>query len=179
MVLAVQFGMTPHGLARRINVSLQEATELLRTHRQIFRRYWTWSDETVRRARWTGSIESIYGWHLAVGNELEDNTLRNFKVQSAGAEILRLAHLLLWEAGVEVLSPVHDVFLIQSRRADLEDVKQVTQRAMEKAGEYVLGGHKLRTEVLTLRYPDRLLDKRGQGMWDLVQAIQKRLRAST
>jgi DNA polymerase I len=140
MVPAVQFGMKPHGLARRINVSLQEAAHLLKTHRQIFRRYWAWSDETVRRARWSGSIESVYGWRLMVGNETEENELRNYKVQSAGAEILRIRHLLLWEAGIEVLSPVHDVFLIQSRRSDLEDVKRVTQRAMEKAGEYVLGG---------------------------------------
>jgi DNA polymerase I-like protein with 3'-5' exonuclease and polymerase domains len=179
MVLAVQFGMTPHGLARRINVSLREAAELLKTHRQIFRRYWAWSDETVLRARWSGWIESVYGWRLTVGNDIEDTALRNFKIQSAGAEILRIAHLLLWEAGIEVLSPVHDAFLIQSRRADLEDVKRETQRAMEKASAYVLNGHKLRTEILTLAYPDRLLDKRGQAMWKLVQAIQNRLRIAT
>jgi DNA polymerase I-like protein with 3'-5' exonuclease and polymerase domains len=105
MVLAVQFGMTSYGLARRINVTLQEATELLRTHRQIFHRYWAWSDATVCRARWSGAIESVYGWRLAVTNEVEDNTLRNFKVQSAGAEILRIAHLFLWEAGIVSIVP--------------------------------------------------------------------------
>jgi DNA polymerase I-like protein with 3'-5' exonuclease and polymerase domains len=178
MVLAVQFGMTPHGLARRINVPLREAAELLKTHRQIFRKYWAWSDETVRQARWAGTIESIYHWQLAVSKEVEDNALRNFKVQSAGAEILRIANLLLWEAGIEVLSPVHDAFLIQSRRADLEDAAETARRAMEKAGKYVLGGHKLRTEMRILRYPERLLDKRGQVMWDLVQAIQNRLRVA-
>jgi hypothetical protein len=178
MVLAVQYGMTPHGLARRINTSLPQATELLKTHRQIFRKYWAWSDDTVRQARWTGQIESGYHWRFKVKKEVTDNSLRNFKVQSAGADILRIANLLLWEAGVEVLSPVHDAFLIQSKRADLEDVKRVTQHAMEKASEYVLRGHKLRTEMLTLRYPDRLLDERGQAMWNLVQAIQKRLRSA-
>jgi hypothetical protein len=178
MVLAVQFGMTAHGLARRLGISLQEATELLKAHRRIFHRYWAWSDESVLQARWTGAIESLYGWRLKVTKEIEDNSLRNYKIQSAGAEILRIAHLLLWEAGIEVLSPVHDAFLIQSRRVDLEDVKREAQRAMRKAGEYVLSGHGLRMEIQTLTYPDRLLDKRGQVMWDLVQTIQNRLRAA-
>jgi DNA polymerase I len=150
MVLATQFGQTPHGLAPRINVTLHEAAALLKTHRRTFHRYWAWSDETVRQARWSGFVESVYGWRLTVGSDTEDNTLRNYKVQSAGAEILRIAHLLLWEAGIEVLSPVHDAFLVQSKRTDLEDVKRMTQLAMEKAGEYVLSGHKLRTEIQVL-----------------------------
>jgi hypothetical protein len=74
-----------------------------------------------------------------------------------------------------VCAPVHDAFLIECAERDLQDVVPEVQRQMERASEYVLDGHRLRTEARLLRYPDRLLETRGQAMWDRIMAIAARL----
>jgi hypothetical protein len=174
-MLAVQYGMTSHTLAIRLGVSHHRAEDLLATHRRVFRKFWEWSDEQVRSAYWTDAIETSYGWKLAVNSRTKERTLRNFRIQGDGAEILRLASIFLWEQGVRVCAPVHDAFLIECAERDLQDVVPEVQRQMERASEYVLDGHRLRTEARLLRYPDRLLEPRGQGMWDRIMAIAARL----
>jgi DNA polymerase I len=175
LMLATQFGMSSWGLARRLEVSQRRAEALLEAHRRVFHKFWRWSDETVSVARWRGKIETVFGWQMAVDDETPENTLRNFPVQGAGAEVLRYAHLLLWQNNVRVVAPVHDAFLIRSNASELEDVVNVTRRCMERASESVLSGHRLRTEMLVIHQSERLLGARGRVMWDLIQAIKNRL----
>lgn len=178
LTLATSYGMSAWGLADRLGVTQKRAAQLLAAHRQVFHRFWAWSDETVRMARWTRKLETRYGWRLAVTKKTGENTLRNWRVQTAGAEVLRIANVLLWERGIETCAPVHDAFLLQSRRLDLEDVVKEVRRCLEKASEYVLDGHIIRTEMRILRNSDRLSEPRGQVIWDLVQTIKERLRAA-
>jgi hypothetical protein len=175
LALATQYGMTEYGLAARTGWTRDRAAEMLAGHRRAFKTLWEWSDQTVSMARWRKWIETPHGWRLHVKEETEERMLRNFKIQGAAADVLRLAGLLLWENGTEVCCPVHDAVLIRTRRADLEDRMRDVRRCMEKASEYILSGHKLRVEMRPLRYPDRLLDSRGESMWNLVQTIINRL----
>jgi hypothetical protein len=174
LMLAVQYGMAARTLAARLGVSRNQAENLLAAHRRVFRKFWEWSDEQVRSAYWTGKIETSYGWKLAVSPRTKERTIRNFRVQGDGAEILRLASLFLWENGVRVCAPIHDAFLVECNEGDLEDVVHEAQRQMERASELVLDGYRLRTEPRLLRYPDRLHEPRGQGMWDRIMAIAAR-----
>ena len=114
-------------------------------------------------------------WRLAVNRKTGERTLRNFKVQSAGADVLRLANVLLHENGIQVCCPVHDAFLVECAESDLEDVEHAVRHQMERASELVLEGFRLRVEVKPLRYPDRLQESRGQVMWDRVTSIVARL----
>jgi hypothetical protein len=175
LMLALQYGMKSRGLAARLGVSHHHAEDLLAAHRRVFRKFWEWSDEQVRSGYWTGALETFYGWRLAVSSRTKEGTIRNFRVQGDGAEILRLANIFLWERGVRVCAPVHDAVLVECADADLQDVVREVQRQMERASEYVLDGHRLRTEARLLRYPDRLLEPRGQAMWDRIIAILDRL----
>jgi DNA polymerase I-like protein with 3'-5' exonuclease and polymerase domains len=175
LALATQYGMTEYGLAERTGWTRDQAREMLAAHRRRFKRLWEWSDNAVSMARWRGWIETVHGWRLHVKEETKERELRNFKIQGTGADILRLANLLLWENGLEVCCPVHDAFLVESGCADLEDRMRELRRCMERASEYILGGHRLSVEIKPLRYPDRLLDDRGQVMWNLVQAMISRL----
>jgi hypothetical protein len=175
LMLAVQYGMTSRTLAVRLGVSHHRAEDLLAVHRRVFRNFWQWSDEQVQSAYWTDAIETCYGWRLTVSPKTKERTIRNFRVQGDGAEILRLASLFLWERGVRVCAPVHDAFLVESAEQDVEDVVRETKLQMERASEYVLDGHRLRTEARVLRHPDRLVEPRGQEMWDRITAIAARL----
>lgn len=174
LLLATQYGMSAYGLATRLGVSRARAGALLATHREIFNKFWGWSDRTVRRARWERHLATTYAWRLAVSKATAENTLRNFEVQGTGAEILRRANLFLWEAGVRVCAPVHDAFLIECKSDVLEDVALETRRCLESASVDVLKGHRLRTELRILQCPERLLESRGQAMWDLVRAKKTR-----
>jgi hypothetical protein len=42
---------------------------------------------------------------------------------------------------------------------------------MEEASRVVLGGFKLRTESVTVRYPDRYMDERGRQFWNVVMSL--------
>ncbi len=174
-MLAVQYGMTARTLAARLGVSHHRAEDLLTAHRRVFRRFWEWSDEQVRAGYWTGAIETFYGWRLAVSSRTKERTIRNFRVQGDGAEILRLASIFLWERGVRVCAPVHDAVLVESAEGDLEEVVREAQRQMERASEHVLDGRRLRTEARLLRYPDRLLEPRGQAIWERIMTILNHL----
>ena len=59
--LAVQYGMGEQGLARRLNVPLYEAKELLKKHKSVFQRFWTWSDGAVDFACLLNRIYTVFG----------------------------------------------------------------------------------------------------------------------
>ncbi len=96
-------------------------------------------------------------------------------MQGNGAEMLRLACCLAVERGIHVCAPVHDALLIQAPLDELDDAVAATQQAMAEASAAVLTGFRLRSDVKTVRYPDRYVDERGAKMWDTVQRILKRL----
>ena len=76
---------------------------------------------------------------------------------------------------MKVCAPVHDALLIEAPKEDLDNAIFHTQRAMEEAGEYVLGGFKLRSDVKAIIHPDRYADERGVDMWELVWEIINQL----
>jgi DNA polymerase I len=60
--LAVAYGMEAEALARRISQPPIVARDLLRTHRETYRRFWAWSDAAVDTAMLAGSLETVFGW---------------------------------------------------------------------------------------------------------------------
>ena len=116
-VLAVQYGMEEQSLAQRIGQPPIVARDLLRAHRETYRPFWKWSDAAVDTAMLTGSLHTVFGWHVHVGENVNPRSLRNFPMQSNGSELMRLAACLATERGIEVCAPVHDAFLIVNNDA--------------------------------------------------------------
>jgi DNA polymerase-1 len=172
-VLAVQYGMEAESLADRIGQPPIVARDLLRSHHEVFRPFWRWSDAAVDQAMLHGSIHTVFGWHIHVGENPNPRSLRNFPVQANGAEMLRIACCLATERGVEVCAPVHDAVLICAPLERLEADIASTQAAMAEASRAVLVGFELRTDVSTTRYPDHYMDPRGAVMWDRVTKLLK------
>jgi hypothetical protein len=113
----------------------------------------------------------VFGWSVHATGDVNPRFLRNFLVQGNGAELLRLACCLMTERGIKVCAPVHDAVLIEAPLAELDDAVAAAQAAMEEASEIVLGGFRLRSDVKTVRFPDRYRDSRGEKTWDEVQRI--------
>ena len=119
-----------------------------------------------------GYMSTVFGWHLHVTSGTRPTALRNFPMQSHGAEMLRIACCLATERGVSVAAPVHDALLIEAPIDLIDDAVAMTRSAMAEAAAAVLGsGVRIKTDVDIVRYPDRYSDPRGKVMWDRVMAL--------
>lgn len=170
-VLATQYGMEAESLAARIGQPPIVARDLLRMHRETYSRFWAWSDAALDHAMLRGSLHTVFGWHVHVGQISNPRSLRNFPMQANGAEMLRLACCLAVERGVEICAPVHDAVLICAPEQGLGADVETMRAAMAEASRIVLGGFELGTDVEITRWPDRYMDKRGSVMWERVMGL--------
>jgi DNA polymerase family A len=108
VVLGVNYGMGPEALAISLGVTPAEARELLRLHRETYRRFWSWSDDIVTSALLRNEMQTVFGWRRQIGPGVNARSLMNFPMQANGAEMMRIAAIAATEAGIEVCAPVHD-----------------------------------------------------------------------
>jgi DNA polymerase I-like protein with 3'-5' exonuclease and polymerase domains len=168
--LGVLYGIGADRLALQLGIRNSAAKALLDDHRRSFPRFWEWSADVETRALLDGVQRSVFGWLRHVKPPLKPMSLRNFPVQSAGAEMLRLACCSVTEAGISVCAPIHDALLIEAPIGELADAIATTRRLMADASEVVLDGFVLRTSVKTALAPDRWRERRGQVVWAAVAA---------
>jgi hypothetical protein len=170
-VLGVAYGMEAKSLAQRIGQPEIVARDLLRAHRETYRKFWAWSDAMVDRAMLGFPLWTVLGWPLRIGSDPNPRSMRNYCCQANGAEMLRLAACLATEQDIEVCALIHDAVLIAAPLERLDHDIERMQAAMAKAARVVLDGFELRTDVNIVRYPDRYQDSRGDVMWDRVMAL--------
>lgn len=170
-VLGVLFGMEAKTLALKIGQPEIVARELLRLHRETYQKFWQWSDAAVDFAMLTGSLHTVFGWHVHVGENPNPRSLRNFVAQANGAEMKRIAACLAIERDIEVCAPVHDAFLICAPIDRIDAYVAAMLAAMNEASRAVLGGFEIRTDVHIVRYPDCYMDPRGEVMWGRVMGL--------
>lgn len=174
-VLAVQYGMGADSLAVRIGQPPAIARDLLRRHREAYRRFWRWSDAAVSYAVLRGELHTVFGWKVCIGPDMNPRMLANFPMQANGAEMLRLACIFATERGIRVCAPVHDAVLIEAPACQIADAVRETQQVMSDASAAVLNDFRLRTETKVFEWPQRYMDERGQRMWDTVQTVLEEL----
>lgn len=167
-VLAVNYGMGSRSLSNRINRPLPYADQLLKLHQETYGAFREWSNGVLNQAYLNKKLWTVFGWNYYVDRNPNPRSLRNWPVQSNGAEMLRLAVVLLLEAGVKVCVPVHDAVLIEASAWDIKGQVEVAQRVMEKASSIILGGFALSSDAVIVRHPERYMDRRGEAMWTSV-----------
>jgi len=166
--LAVQYGMGANSLANKLGESKHRGKELLRLHKETYPRYWSWSDAVEAAAILEGKITSVFGWEVRARGDANPRSLRNFPLQSNGAEMLRLACCLGTESGITVCAPVHDALLIEGASDEIDDLVARTQAIMTESSLLVTPVFPLRTDSEVVRWPDRYMDPRGSKMWNAV-----------
>ena len=92
-VLGVQYGMAEQSLAMRIAQPTIVARDLLRAHHETYPVFWRWSDAAVDTAMLTGSLHTVFGWHVHVGRERQSALVAQFP--DAGEWRRDAAHCLL------------------------------------------------------------------------------------
>jgi hypothetical protein len=172
--LATLYGIQAETLAVRAGVSTFEAHEMLSQHHEVFAQYWRWSDDWVQHALQTGVMRTAMGWTCRTGyTELNERSIRNWPVQSTGADILRIACILATRHGIKLLASVHDAVLIEAPIERIEADVALMREIMRRASRIVLnavadGTHELRTDANIFRHPERYSDPRGDAIWGQV-----------
>lgn len=169
--LGVQYGMGAESLAASINDNIDQARELLRLHRQTYPRFWRWSESAVDHAMLYRNLQTVFGWRLNIGPDVNPRSLANFPCQANGAEMLRLACSLMVERGIGLCAPVHDAVLIEGPVERIQETVAAAQSAMREASAMLLGGFELETDAEIVSYPERYSDERGSEMWGTVATI--------
>ena len=174
IVLGIGYGMAADSMAVKAGITPCEARELLQLHRDTYRTFWRWSAAVVDAGLLSGKLQSIFGWQIRIGREPNVRSLLNWPIQTAGAEMMRIAAIAATEAGLEVCTPVHDAFLIAAPLERLEGHVATMRSFMSRAGRAVTGGLEVRTDASIVRWPDRYMDPRGAAMWDRVTGMLAR-----
>ena len=171
-VLAVNYGMGVESLADRIQQPAIVARDLLRKHKEAFGTFWNWSGGNVDYALLHKKLWTVFGWQIQVSGPINVRSLANFLMQSNGSEMMRIACILMTEAGIRVCAPVHDAVLIEAPLDELDNRVQQAQELMREASRQVLGDFELTTDADIYRYPDRYRDEeRGGPFWDRVMSL--------
>ena len=168
-VLGVQYGIGAKGLGARLGMDECRAGRLLQMHKQTFQKFWEWSDQKEACGLLLLELQSPFGWRCSFRAKPNPRSIRNWPMQTAGAEMMQLAAIYATEGGLSVCAPIHDAFLIKADAIDITEAVARMQQAMRSASEAILPGFPLRSDACVVCYPERLGS--GAPMWGRVQGL--------
>jgi DNA polymerase I-like protein with 3'-5' exonuclease and polymerase domains len=159
--------------------SLYEAGEILARLRARFRVFEDWTKRVADRAGLDLEISTPLGWIMQCPPGINPRTVRNFPIQSTGAEILHVACVLAERRGIRLVAPVHDAIMVEAPLEHAEDVSNALDRVMRDAAAIVLRGYELPTDVQMVRPGQRYFDERGEAMWNTINRLIAKREAQT
>ena len=173
-MLGINYGMSAFGIAEKVGTTYEDALHnLLAKHRKLFSRYWEWSFAGLYAASEAGCIRTRFGWPMYVTAQTNARSLLNHPIQSAGADILRMACIGLTEIGINVAAPVHDAVLTECALDEVDHIA-VVQRIMRTAARVGIGA-KIAVDSEVTRWPDRYHEARGAEMFGKVVGLLEEL----
>jgi DNA polymerase I-like protein with 3'-5' exonuclease and polymerase domains len=180
-VLGIQYQMGASKLAKYIKRPRWQAAQFLLLHKDVFWKFWKWSDDFVDSAQLNGDAISGANWDL-IGHNEKEPTLRNFPIQTAGGEILRQTCCRVIEAGIKLCAPIHDAILVECRTEDVDNTIERVRTLMVEAARLVLNdGRMLRVADLTCdirvdakvyAHPVHFNEGRDNAVWKLITRMR-------
>jgi DNA polymerase family A len=175
VVLGIQYGLGPRSLATRTGVSLSEACEILARLRSRFHVFESYAQSVVDHAGLHLEVSTPFGWRMRCPSGINPRTVKNFPIQSAGAEILHVASVLAERRGIRIVAPIHDAFVAEAEAGQEEEASLALDRVMRDASRVVLRGYELGTDVQVVRAGEHFFDERGLEMWTTVTELLAKL----
>jgi len=179
--LGLQYGMGAAKLSVKLSadmgrqITVEEATRLLELHKKVYPIYWRWLDSIETEYKSRRRLILRDGWALLGDN---DNILsvKNFPVQGTGAAIMRDAVRRCHEAGLMVLSPLHDALYIYARVEDALAASDTLARCMDEAVEWALGDVlKIRQDKDVHDHSHIWIDEKGERHFKLLSKYLEHL----
>lgn len=149
----IVYGVTPWGLARRLNVSNAEATEIITNYKAKFANITSFLEECVTFARSHGYVETMLGRRRPI-NDIDDRNPQrkalaermaiNSVVQGSAADLIKLAMIDLHHRikvsdttsplhNAKMILQIHDELVFEAPDAKAQDAKAIIVERMEAA----------------------------------------------
>ena len=179
--LGISYGMGVRSLSKGLDRHPLIASEVILRHQRKYPKFWQWRAEQVQEAMLTRRMEAEYdGWPLHLSTSPNKRTLYNFKMQSGGASMLRLAANRMCEADLVPSMLIHDGILLELQSS--EQVEQAIE-IMRKAGTEVCRGLEIGVDIDfdQRKHGNRFRDKRpvAKAMWATVMGVLQEIGALT
>lgn len=154
------YGMGSAALARRLNVPLRQADDLMHRYFAAHPRLKAYLDHSAAQALQRGFARTALGRRLPL--EQRENgddrarfarIARNMPIQGTGADMLKLAMARLHERlarefpGAGLVNTVHDELVVECAEADATRVAALVKREMEGAEQTLLPNVKPRVDI--------------------------------
>jgi DNA polymerase-1 len=167
--LAVQFGSTAEGVARRLGEDHAEGALLMQDYDKAFETFRAWQRSKRVNSRYGTPMICPYGWRLFGAEHIRWRTIDNLWAQGSGSEMLRAAVVAIRRAGIDIVALIHDAVIIEADESEIVEAAAVAAQIMANASEATLRGRlRLRTDKTFVRPGGRLLCPEAMDMWDLV-----------
>jgi DNA polymerase I-like protein with 3'-5' exonuclease and polymerase domains len=168
-ILALSYGSTGAGIARRLGQPHAEGALLLRQFEEVFHVYDRWRTQKRANARWGVPMVMPFGWRIQGGARLGWRTVDNSWQQASGAELMRAATVHLHEAGLPLVALIHDAFVFDFDAREWEEGTREAERIIGDASESTLYGRlRLRTERKVVPAGERLLSSDAMPLWKVM-----------
>ena len=175
-LLAINYGVKSKTLSIYLGVPRWKAAAIINAHREAYSVYWGWAEDQVAQAKNRGYAETDFGWTLDV-EHAPFNTVLNFPQQSACAEVLRGACIMLCDRGwgPYLAAPHHDAIYMHVPVELAEEGKKALEECLTLAGDEVMDdpNFRLRVDVDIEAYPRHYVDPDGAVLWKIVAEFFK------
>ena len=138
------YGMSPHGLAERLGIPVEEAAKYIDTYFKKFPKVKEYIDSTVEEAYKKGYVKTLFGRKRPLPELKSPNkNIRNFgeraavnaTVQGTAADIMKMAMVELFKPLEEfdafMILQVHDEIVVEAPQGAENEVKEKIKDAME------------------------------------------------
>ncbi len=149
----IVYGVTPWGLARRLDVSNAEATEIIDNYKAKFANITSFLDECVEFARTHGYVQTMLGRRRPIPDIDDRNPQRkalaermaiNSVVQGSAADLIKIAMIDLHERikaadstspllGSKMILQIHDELVFETPTDRADEAKVLIEERMEAA----------------------------------------------
>jgi DNA polymerase-1 len=151
---AILYGISRWGLAGRLEISADEAQDMISRYYERFPGISVYINETIEKARRLGYTETLFGrktWFPRITAPIQherqgaERAAINAPIQGTSADIIKRAMARMGPAleaaglgGVKMLLQVHDELVFELPESDVEAASTVIRRVMETAAEPIV-----------------------------------------
>ncbi len=144
----IVYGISSFGLSQDLSISKKEAAEYIEQYFATYPKVKAYLDRLVADAKEKGYITTMYGRRRPVPELSSSNFMQrsfgervamNSPIQGTAADIIKIAMIRVWnrlrQAGLSsrLILQVHDELVIETRRDETEQVRQILEESMKQA----------------------------------------------
>jgi hypothetical protein len=144
-LLAIQYGCSVNGLAAILGNRV-DAQRLHEEHRRLYPQFHLWCQRQIDRITLGSPLTTSFGWTIrkrrnTSSNDLNRNSFANWPIQSAGADMLRIAVMMLVDRDFLVIALNHDEIVIECDLSQASEVASHAEKLMCEASRVILRSH--------------------------------------